>query len=148
MSANNDEFKAFKQHMLCSDGSCDLDTDHTTVYRGLSSIGSYDEGSWNPSKYHGTHWTTDPEVAKSFATSGSKGVLITAKVHNLFEMPRNSGEAVFSGVFAKDNWEKEMPVNGGSPVHIVSYQKYAQTGKKGHEVVEQQSFDPPMIGNA
>jgi hypothetical protein len=48
----------------------------------------------------------------------------------------------------KNYWEKEMPINSGSPIHITSYQKYQKNNKNKPEMVESQTYDNPVIGYA
>lgn len=125
------------------------------LYRGLRGVSGIKEIDL---KNLGHHWSTDPDVAKDFATNniaaydlhpnternGEPGIIISAKVHrdNVVDPHSEEGDwwHMETGVLpAGENYEAEHTVREGSPVHIVSVKKLLPkfvTDEEGEDVLE------------
>lgn len=156
MGRNNEDFHRYKQMYACTGGNCNI-SDHVTLYRGIS-FEPHEEGSWSPTAAHGVHWSSDESVARQFASQTEHGVVIEAKVHPGFEMPRQKtdGDGVVShnldtvlrGVYDSGHAEKETPLSEGSPVHVTRYTRLRKAGKKRYDEIGSTIPSSPLMGSA
>lgn len=106
------------------------------LYRGISEIAP----DYVDTSHIGEHWTTEPVIAKSFATDGfdtgdRSGTVIEALIHRRHRIDPSSEEMRYwkehHGVMSPDSPEQEHTIRPGATVHIQKMtQVNADTGEE------------------
>lgn len=101
------------------------------LYRGLSEVSPDDvDTTWL-----GNHWTTDPKVARLFATDGfdtgdERGTVVEALIHRRHVVPHGSSEwqqmSEYRPIYDDSHPEQEKTIRSGATVHL---QKMTYVGR-------------------
>jgi hypothetical protein len=139
--------------------------DHVTIYRGLHGVEDF---THDVAKNLGNHWSTDPDVARDFASNntaiydwhqdheenGRPGLIVKAQVHPKHIVDPYSKEGDWwhmeTGVLPPgENEEAEHTVREGSPVRITGvtkvFPKFNENNELEH-VDEEDVKDFPKVG--